>query len=162
MKENFEKAIKFVLAWETGFGKFIYVNDPKDPGGETKWGISKRHNQDVDIRNLLKEEAIKIYKTRYWDVLDCDNLPPYIDVVAFDIAVNQGVNVAKKCLAKLKTFAKNLVPDAKTGALFLLLERIDVYDDLPLFNVYGRGWVKRAVALAKYVCSDFETLVYDD
>ena len=33
----FERAIDKTLAWEGG-----YVNDPKDPGGETKYGISKR------------------------------------------------------------------------------------------------------------------------
>ena len=41
----FERAIDKTLAWEGG-----YVNDPKDPGGETKYGISKRAHPDVDTK----------------------------------------------------------------------------------------------------------------
>jgi len=37
MDERFLKAVEMVLAHEGG-----YVNDPNDPGGETKYGISKR------------------------------------------------------------------------------------------------------------------------
>lgn len=37
MKENFEKAFSFVLKWEG-----VYTNDKDDPGGETKYGISKK------------------------------------------------------------------------------------------------------------------------
>ena len=54
---HFERAIDKTLAWEGG-----YVNDPKDPGGETKYGISKRAHPDVDIKNLSREKACAIYK----------------------------------------------------------------------------------------------------
>lgn len=162
MKENFSKAIDFTLNWETGFGKMIYSNNPKDPGGETKWGISKKSFPELDIRNLTREQAEKIYKSRYWDHLDCDNLPNYIDVVVFDIAVNQGPSVARKSLARLKDFAKYIVPDGKLGALFLIIESIDYYDDLSIFVNFGRGWIKRRVSLAKYIFADYEFMVYDD
>jgi lysozyme family protein len=33
------------------------VNDPLDPGGMTKYGISKRFNPDVDVENLTIEQA---------------------------------------------------------------------------------------------------------
>lgn len=162
MKENFQHAIDFTLSWETGFGKTPYSNDPRDPGGETKWGISKRAFPELDIKNLTKDEAIKIYRTEYWNAIDGDNLPKYIDVAAFDIVVNQGIGTAKKVLSKLKNYAKYIAPDGKLGALFLIIESLDIYDDLRTFNTFGRGWVRRRVSLAKYIFSDFSILVYDD
>ena len=44
MTDNFDKFIERVLAHEGG-----YVNNPRDPGGETQWGISKRSYLYVDI-----------------------------------------------------------------------------------------------------------------
>jgi lysozyme family protein len=40
---TFEDAFKVLIGHEGG-----YVNDPKDPGGETKYGISKRANPGED------------------------------------------------------------------------------------------------------------------
>ena len=52
MKTQFDEIIDHVLEHEGG-----YVNDPKDLGGETKYGITKRFYPDVDIKNLTKEDA---------------------------------------------------------------------------------------------------------
>ena len=49
---SFEQAVAMVFKHEGG-----YVNDPKDPGGETRWGISKRAYPDVDILRLTEDEA---------------------------------------------------------------------------------------------------------
>ena len=49
---TFDQVIDRVLAHEGG-----YVNDPDDPGGETKYGISKKAYPKIDIKNLTKEEA---------------------------------------------------------------------------------------------------------
>ena len=61
MLVKFEDIIKVVLHHEGG-----YVNDPKDPGGETNFGIAKRSHPDVDIKNLTKGDATKIYKGLCW------------------------------------------------------------------------------------------------
>ena len=55
--KNFEEIIEQVLEHEGG-----YVKDPKDLGGETKYGITKRFYPDVDIKNLTIEQAVEIYK----------------------------------------------------------------------------------------------------
>ena len=55
--KSFDEIIKHVLEHEGG-----YVNDPKDLGGETKYGITKRFYPDIDIKNLTIEEAKEIYK----------------------------------------------------------------------------------------------------
>ena len=49
-----------------------YTNRPNDRGGETKFGISKNANPDVDVKNLTEEEARKIYTERYWNKLPED------------------------------------------------------------------------------------------
>jgi len=60
MSDNFERCIAFVLRHEGG-----YVNDPRDPGGETKYGISKRAYPGLDIKNLTEEQAKEIYRQDY-------------------------------------------------------------------------------------------------
>lgn len=71
-----------------------YVNDPADPGGETKYGISKRAYPNVDIRNLTPELAGTIYENDYWGPAGCAQLPPGMALVVFDSAVNCGVQRA--------------------------------------------------------------------
>ena len=44
-----------------------YSNDPDDPGGETKFGISKRYHPDEDIKNMTVSRAVEIYKDEYWN-----------------------------------------------------------------------------------------------
>ena len=52
MKTTFDEIIEIVLEHEGG-----YVNDPHDRGGETKYGISKRAHNDVNIKTLTVENA---------------------------------------------------------------------------------------------------------
>lgn len=82
---RFERAVRYTLGNEGG-----YSLDPRDPGGETKWGISERAHPNVNIASLTREEAIEIYRKEYW-------LPAYdniedeaLAVKLFDLAVNMG------------------------------------------------------------------------
>lgn len=77
----FDQAVAFVLAEKIEGG---YVNDPRDPGGETKFGISKRSYPREDIKALTRDRAITIYKRDYWDKPGCDKLPPKLAVALFD------------------------------------------------------------------------------
>lgn len=60
---NFDKAIERVVKHEGG-----YVNHPKDPGGETNWGITRNTATAVgykgSMRNMTSEQAIAIYRAR--------------------------------------------------------------------------------------------------
>lgn len=93
MTADFERALEFVLRWEGG-----YVNDPEDPGGETKYGISKRAYPNLDIKNLTLSQAKEIYYRDYWLRAHCPEVPPHIRLMHFDTAVNMGVRTATKCL----------------------------------------------------------------
>ena len=82
----FEKAIEFVLSDDIEGG---YVNDPDDPGGETKFGISKRAYPSLDIKTLSKEAAKHLYFKDYWKAGGCVVLlEPKLAIVHFDACVN--------------------------------------------------------------------------
>ena len=93
MKTTFDEIIEIVLEHEGG-----YVNDPDDAGGETKYGIAKRWYPNVDIKNLTKEQAKKIYHTDYWRRGKCDDVPPQLRHIYFDMCVNFGRRGAVKVL----------------------------------------------------------------
>jgi len=93
MITTFNEAIEKVLIHEGG-----YVNDPTDAGGETKYGISKRAYPDVNIKDLTKEDAKKIYEQDYWLKSYADKLPPDVRYIHFDTAINMGINRASKLL----------------------------------------------------------------
>jgi lysozyme family protein len=128
-----------------------YVNDPRDPGGETRFGISKRAHPNEDIKTLTKERATELYLRDYWVPVSADKLRAGIDLMAFDCAVNQGVKTAIKLLQQAsgvtidgsigpRTLAGQAMPGvlAKYAAL-----RAMRYTNTDEWNVYGTGWINR-------------------
>ncbi len=96
-----------------------YVNDPDDPGGETKCGISKRYHPDVDIKSLTWETASPIYKSEYWDKISGDYLKSqYLADSMMDVAVNIGVIYSVLCAQhgyNLLVVGDPLVEDGQLG-----------------------------------------------
>ena len=80
---NFDLAFEQLIGNEGG-----YVNDPRDPGGETKYGISKRSYPGEDIKNLTLDRAKELYKRDFWGPAGCDAWPDPLKFQVFDIAVN--------------------------------------------------------------------------
>ena len=144
---NFKRSLEFTLKWEGG-----YVNDPRDPGGETKWGISKRFHPDLDIKGLTAEQAAGIYATEYWGPSGCDALPYPLCACVFDTAVNLGVGTAKKLLGAESGTDEQQSND---GALSYCNRRIEVYLEKvkknPALQKYMRGWLNRVNDLKKLV-----------
>jgi lysozyme family protein len=75
-----------------------YSNNPKDSGGETMWGITKRtalaHGYTGPMRTMPVEVAREIYKRGWWDEMRMDAIAPLMPRLAeelFDSAVNVGV-----------------------------------------------------------------------
>jgi len=145
----FGKAVRIVLKWEAG-----YVNDPADPGGETKFGISKRSYPDLDIKHLTEQQAIDIYKHDFWDACKCGQLPYPVAVVVFDTAVNMGSHTAIKMLQKSinvsvdgiigsETISKtNTMEPAALLPVFCSL-RTAKYITLTGWERFGSGWTRR-------------------
>lgn len=150
---DFTQAVHIIFKLEGG-----YVNDPRDRGGETKWGISKRRFPEVDIQNLTQPKAAELYLKHYWVPTRCDELPASMRLPVFDCAVNQGVRKAVLILQKLVGVAQDGHMGPKTIAAareygselrhHYLAERIAAYTSYDQFDVFGRGWMKRLKKIA--------------
>jgi len=93
MYTKFDEIIDIVLEHEGG-----YVNDPDDPGGETKYGISKKAYPDEDIKELTVERAKELYKRDYWDRYRTGDLPDRLRHIYVDMCINMGGGRAIKIL----------------------------------------------------------------
>ncbi len=93
---EFAKALAFALKWEVGNApNGGYTDDPHDPGGETKYGISRRSYPHLDIAGLTLDQAKAIYDDDYWQASGnqeshCSELPWPLNAVHFDCVVNVG------------------------------------------------------------------------
>jgi len=134
---DFAQAVAIVLEHEGG-----YSNDPRDAGGETRYGISKRAYPKLDIKNLTKREAIEIYRKDYWDAMKCDSLPEQIRLMVFDCAVNQGVGASSKILKLV-----DLKGEMKIALKEFAEKRLNRYARLETFSVFGAGWTKRLISI---------------
>lgn len=151
MTPAFLRSVSRVLKHEGG-----YVNDPRDPGGETKYGISRRAYPDEDIANLTPERAMELYLRDYWEPVKGDQMPEPIAAMVFDIAVNQGVGTAIRLLQRAVGTKEDgiLGPITLSGTLKpgllarLATERVLAYAKTKNFDVYGRGWVRRTLETA--------------
>lgn len=149
---NFDLAFEAIIGHEGG-----YVNHPKDPGGETKFGITKRTYPSVNIRDLTLEEAKAIYKRDFWDRVRGDDLPFVVAVNLFDGAVNSGPSKAIMWLQQ----AAGVADDGKLGPITLAAvlaadpevlaarfngHRLKFMTDLSTWPTFGRGWARRIAA----------------
>ena len=154
---NFSECLKLVLHHEGG-----YVNHPKDPGGETNMGVTKRVYEEFggtkDMKDLEFEDVMPIYKKNYWDRVKADNLPAGLDLCVFDFGVNAGTGRAAKYLQSLvgATADGAIGPNTlKTVEVYVQIEGIEAtieayqknrqgyYEKLKTFETFGRGWTRR-------------------
>ena len=149
---NFDEAFQRLLVHEGG-----YVDSRADPGGATKYGISKRSYPNEDIKNLTLEQAKAIYLRDFWTPAACDALPECIRFDAFDMAVNSGVTASIRIVQR----AAGTVPDgvvgpntlralndAPSGLLIARFNgaRLAFMAELPTWPSFGRGWARRIAA----------------
>lgn len=157
---SFEDIIGRIISMEGG-----YVADSRDPGGETKYGISKRSYPDVNIRALTRDQAVAIYKRDYWAKIKGDMLPPRLAYQVLDASVNHGVSQAVKWLQKCVganpdgiigplTIASANTADSAVATMLFNAERIDFYTSLTTFSVYGKGWTRRIAHNLRYAAED--------
>lgn len=135
---NFYKSLQFILRWEGG-----YVNNPDDPGGETKYGISKRSYPDLDIRNLSPEMAAEIYYRDYWLKSFCNVLDMPLCTCVFDTAINCGVKRAVEW-TKQSGGQVNAFLDLRKNHYVSL-----VYHN-PKMGQFLKGWLNRLGDLQKF------------
>ena len=115
-----------------------YIHHPQDPGGETKYGITKRSHPYLDIPSLTKEQALEIYLRDYWPRIPAD-LPDPLRWFAFDCAVHHGVSRAQTWLLSCQTVAEM----ANIRLLF--------FTGLSNWPTFGKGWVRRVAILLREI-----------
>lgn len=144
---NFDKAFEIIIGHEGG-----YVWDKNDPGGETKYGISKRAYPNEDIKNLTLDRAKFLYKRDYWDAVDAESIPGAARLMVFDCAVNTGVGMAKKLLQRAVGTKDDGIIGPKTRAAISATPDLAMkfagywlqyYTDLSGWPTYGKGWTRR-------------------
>lgn len=157
---TFNKYAKKILLVEGG-----YVFDKDDPGGETKFGISKRTYPNLDIKHLTEEDALKIYEKDWWNKYNFfqinDELLAY---KVFEFAVNAGYSRAARAIQQsLNVLGTKVEVDGKIGPITMgyinssdpvkLLESfrasmINYYTGLtknnPKLSKFLKGWINRA------------------
>ena len=148
MTTDFDKAFKVIVGQEGG-----YVNDPDDPGGETKYGISKRAYPNLDIKALDLEDAKHVYHADYWNKCRCSDIPWPLNLYLFDAAVNQGVDAARRMMQYALGVKQDGVLGPKTLAACqtatqwhrakFLARRAIRYTNTRNFDRYGAGWLVR-------------------
>jgi lysozyme family protein len=182
---HFDKAIEITLVHEGGFS-----NDAVDPGGATNWGVSIRflttdagdhdgdgfldgdvdHDGDIDvddIKNMTRDEAIKIYRYYFWDKYGYEAITDFtVAARVFDMTVNMGPKQTGKIVQRaLNNCGSTLVVDGSIGkntfatinctnSEMLMSEirqehaqfYLDLIADKPKFEKYRKGWLRRAAA----------------
>ncbi|MEO1092457.1 MAG: glycosyl hydrolase 108 family protein [Pseudomonadota bacterium] len=155
---QFHKCMAIVLQHEGG-----YVDDPNDPGGATKYGITHKtlaawrgvaDCTPEEVKALTVDEATEIYRAKYWNALNCDQLPAGVDLVTFDFGVNAGVGRAARTLQE----AVSVKADGQVGPITISAAqrlapefvvnresdlRLDYYKSLKDWGTFGDGWSRR-------------------
>jgi len=161
MKENFVDALIHVLKHEGG-----YVNHPVDPGGMTNLGVTKavweewvgRESSEKEMRSLTPEMVAPLYRRKYWDKIQGDNLPDGVDYAVFDFAVNSGPGRAAKFLQELvgvkadgsigpMTLTAVSKKDPKELVTAYNAKRQAFLESLPTFATFGKGWSTRVAGV---------------
>ena len=165
--ENFNKSLMLVLKHEGG-----YVDHPRDPGGATNKGITRKtlaawrgvnpwwDLPKSEVKAISDEEVAQIYKAQYWDRVNGDQLPHGVGYCVFDYAVNSGVSRSSKELQRVV----GVSPDGVIGSMTLdAVRRKDPTDiintlcdrrlaflkRLRTWGTFGRGWSSRVAGVRR-------------
>ncbi|MCL7408010.1 holin-associated N-acetylmuramidase [Marivivens donghaensis] len=101
--QTVQEIAKGIVAREGG-----YVNDPADPGGPTKYGVTlatlQRLRRDVtgdgriddrDVRALRDTDAVDIFVEHYFNQPRIGELPEPLQASVFDMYVNSGAGAVR-------------------------------------------------------------------
>lgn len=173
-KENFDQAFAFTIGIEKG-----YVNNPRDRGGPTKYGVTqatlskwiRRPASIDDVKNLKLDTAHEIFKAWYWDAMSLDGVKGPIDACMFDIGIVSGISIPPKFAQSIcNAHGSHLIEDGHLGPKSL--EAINAMDTAvfirdfsvktenrfraivahrPSQMVFLKGWLNRAHRLLQLI-----------
>lgn len=164
MQITFDEVFERTIGHEGG-----YVNNPKDPGGETNWGITiataRANGFTNSMKSMTRLQAKEIYRVAFWKRAKCDQFLGAISYQVFDAAVNHGIGNAIRMLQR----AVGVLDDGLVGPktltaiqkltlddvlVLFIAERLEFYTNLTTFNSFGRGWARRVVGNLRYAAGD--------
>jgi len=152
---NFEQAFAKLMEHEGG-----YVNNPKDPGGETNFGITKTvaraEGYTGNMKNMPIDFAKQIYRKKYWNP-KFDEIPFSLAFQLFDVAVNSGQDRAVQWLniilklppnSKFDDKTKQIILNSDISKLVLLFNahRLEYLTELRTWKTFGKGWTRRIIS----------------
>lgn len=128
-----------------------YVNDPDDPGGATKHGVTlgtlRRLDVDVDgdgdadlddLKALTPDQAARIFITHYHDAPGIGRLPEVLRASVFDMQVNAGAQAVMILQRLLGQMGYPLEVDGQIGPKTAAAAAdAAAVDAVSLFNAYG-------------------------
>lgn len=150
--ETVQEIARGIVAREGGF-----VNDPDDPGGATKHGVTigtmKRLGIDLDgdgdvdiddVKLITVDKAVEIYLKHYFYGPKIDQLPEALQASVFDMYVNAGSNAVKILQRLLNRMGAALSDDGVIGPMTLgAVARADELRGPPIALVESYGMARR-------------------
>ncbi len=113
-----------------------YVNDPDDPGGATKYGVTihtmRRLGIDLtgdgrvdaeDVRRLSRAQAVEIFLQHYYHRPRIAELPAMLHETVFDMYVNAGANAVRILQRLLTQMGEPVAVDGVLGPQSLAAAR---------------------------------------
>ena len=155
MANDFKECLELVLKSEGG-----WVNNPKDPGGETNLGVTKAVWEEwvghpvESLKKLTKDDVAPLYEQRFWRPCYGEVLPRGLDLVVFSMAVNAGPGRSVKLLQSaigcvpdgfIGPTTRSLILASNTATLIAKFSeaRREYYKSLKTFPIFGKGWLNR-------------------
>jgi lysozyme family protein len=162
MLMQFTQCLSITLGYEGGD-----VNNPKDSGGHTNFGITQkvydsyRLNRELtsqSVSAITYDEVQQIYYSQYWQPIRGDDLPVGLSLAVFDYAVNSGVSRAVKDLQRVlnvsvdgqlgEVTCKAAIDAVKNSATPTVIDlycqaRLTFMRSLSTWATFGKGWQPR-------------------
>ena len=146
-------------------GGYANRNPKDDPGGETKWGISKRSYPHMDIRSLTVNDAAILYKKDFIEPLAKHNLPDGVTFQLLDFAVHSGIDRAVRYLqGELGVRADGMIGPQTQEAIrrmsesdlvmLIISARLEFLTHLDNWHANSRGWALRIAKNLRYGAKD--------
>lgn len=155
---DFNIAVQKTLVHEGGF-----VNNPNDPGGATKYGITQKDMPGVNIADITEEQAAEYYSENYWKPLYSQIDDQAVASKIFDMGVLFGVGEAVKLLQIVlqeafpsvtidSDFGPNTLSAVNQAGAASLLEAyktalvtyaLRIAANKPNLRIFVRGWGNR-------------------
>lgn len=161
---DFSAALKLVLKYEGG-----KVNDPRDPGGRTAYGITQATFSSYckangatprDVWTITPSEVEAIYRNEYAAAVHFDDLPNGVGFCVLDAAINSGPKRGAQWLQAALGVTQDgaigpkTLAAAKAASAFTLINtmcdvRLAFLRSLEIWPTYKNGWTTRVEDVRK-------------